>query len=201
MHESDVDDALLSAFDSLVITSTTADAASPLLQPPLHPPASVMADTTSTTGTAETISSNDSLRAPLQLTLRRPGTFSLGTRRGTVSPIPLRIGCGTQGCVLTSAPRAILHLPVYPDPLGPIPDGISLDDASLPPFVVQDFIGVLKTAFLPKDITSRALQKVYAIRQGPAQPLALFMGEFVQWCAYGFVASANQQDGLKFDHP
>ncbi|KAG6037141.1 hypothetical protein E4U19_002614 [Claviceps sp. Clav32 group G5] len=61
------------------------------------------------------------------------------------------------------------------------PDGASLDDASLPPFVVQDFLEVLKTACLPKNIAARALQKVYAIRQGPVQPLALFMGEFVRW--------------------
>ncbi|KAG6025176.1 hypothetical protein E4U40_002810 [Claviceps sp. LM458 group G5] len=65
--------------------------------------------------------------------------------------------------------------------VGRTPDGASLDDASLPPFVVQDFLEVLKTACLPKNIAARALQKVYAIRQGPVQPLALFMGEFVRW--------------------
>ncbi|KAG6063532.1 hypothetical protein E4U32_001173 [Claviceps aff. humidiphila group G2b] len=63
------------------------------------------------------------------------------------------------------------------DTLRKIPDGAD-DGASLLPFIVLDFIEVL----LPKDIASRALQRVYSIRQGPAQPLALFMGEFLSWC-------------------
>ncbi|KAG5925224.1 hypothetical protein E4U61_000001 [Claviceps capensis] len=47
------------------------------------------------------------------------------------------------------------------------------------PFVIQDFLKVLKTAFLPKDIASRALQKGYAIRQGPAQSLAHEQGKWL----------------------
>ncbi|KAG5920962.1 hypothetical protein E4U61_007267 [Claviceps capensis] len=61
----------------------------------------------------------------------------------------------------------------------PPPAPVTTDDDEVHPFVIQDFLKVLKTAFLPKDIASRALQKGYAIRQGPAQPLAHEQGKWL----------------------
>ncbi|CCE31587.1 uncharacterized protein CPUR_05440 [Claviceps purpurea 20.1] len=56
------------------------------------------------------------------------------------------------------------------------------DVAAPPPFVVDDFIRVLRTAFLPKDLAARAGKQIYCIRQGPAQPLALFLGDYNALC-------------------
>ncbi|KAG6286067.1 hypothetical protein E4U09_006922, partial [Claviceps aff. purpurea] len=67
MPESDIDDALLSAFDSLAITQTPADSTSPPVQSLPHPPASVMADTTDTTGTAGPASPADPTTPPKNL--------------------------------------------------------------------------------------------------------------------------------------
>ncbi|KAG5969702.1 hypothetical protein E4U58_001134 [Claviceps cyperi] len=50
------------------------------------------------------------------------------------------------------------------------------------PFVVDDFIKSLITAFMPKDLAARAGKQIYCIRQGPAQPLALFMGDYNSLC-------------------
>ncbi|KAG5923558.1 hypothetical protein E4U61_003078 [Claviceps capensis] len=38
------------------------------------------------------------------------------------------------------------------------------------PFVIEDFVQVLVTAFMPKDLAARAQKMVHAIQQGPAQP-------------------------------
>ncbi|KAG6203125.1 hypothetical protein E4U35_004614 [Claviceps purpurea] len=54
--------------------------------------------------------------------------------------------------------------------------------AAPPPFVVDDFVKALTTAFLPKDLAARNGKLIYSIRQGPAQPLALFSGDYNALC-------------------
>ncbi|CCE35375.1 uncharacterized protein CPUR_06803 [Claviceps purpurea 20.1] len=54
--------------------------------------------------------------------------------------------------------------------------------AAPPPFVVDDFVKALTTAFLPKDLAARNGKLIYSIRQGPAQPLALFLGDYNALC-------------------
>ncbi|KAG6308475.1 hypothetical protein E4U44_007452 [Claviceps purpurea] len=61
-----------------------------------------------------------------------------------------------------------------------LPGGIT--PAIRPPFVVEDFIQILVTAFMPKDLAARAQKMVHAIQQGPAQPLSLFLGDYNKWC-------------------
>ncbi|KAG5953200.1 hypothetical protein E4U57_005601 [Claviceps arundinis] len=51
-----------------------------------------------------------------------------------------------------------------------------------PPFVIEDFVQVLVTAFMPKDLAARAQKMVHAIQQGPAQALSLFLGDYNKWC-------------------
>ncbi|KAG6217427.1 hypothetical protein E4U34_004615 [Claviceps purpurea] len=53
--------------------------------------------------------------------------------------------------------------------------------AAPPPFVVDD-LKALTTAFLPKDLAARNGKLIYSIRQGPAQPLALFSGDYNALC-------------------
>ncbi|KAG6195776.1 hypothetical protein E4U35_008261, partial [Claviceps purpurea] len=55
-------------------------------------------------------------------------------------------------------------------------------DAAPPPFVVDDFMKALITAFLPKDLAARNGKLIYSIRQGPAQPLALFLSDYNALC-------------------
>jgi len=52
-----------------------------------------------------------------------------------------------------------------------------------PPFVIEDFMRALVSAFLPKDIAARAQSKIYRIRQGPAQPVHSFTADFNTLCA------------------
>ncbi|KAG6059156.1 hypothetical protein E4U32_004204 [Claviceps aff. humidiphila group G2b] len=59
-----------------------------------------------------------------------------------------------------------------------LPEGIT--PAVRPPFVIEDFIQVLVTAFMPKDLAARAQKMVHAIQQGPAQALSLFLGDYIQ---------------------
>ncbi|KAG5963049.1 hypothetical protein E4U57_006552 [Claviceps arundinis] len=48
--------------------------------------------------------------------------------------------------------------------------------------VYNQFSKVLRTAFLPKDLAARAGKQIYCIRQGPAQPLSLFLSDYNALC-------------------
>ncbi|KAG6156496.1 hypothetical protein E4U51_008227, partial [Claviceps purpurea] len=94
------------------------------------------------------------------------------------NPNPLVSAWNSLSAAPTTADTA--GPPLSPLSSPPAPSAHAMADAAPPPFVVDDFMKALITAFLPKDLAARNGKLIYSIQQGPAQPLALFLSQYEQ---------------------